>query len=38
MTELVPQFAETLLPIFTSVVVTAPLGEDCMRRSAIPAR
>jgi glycine/D-amino acid oxidase-like deaminating enzyme len=27
MTELVPQFAETLLPIFTSVVVTAPLGE-----------
>jgi gamma-glutamylputrescine oxidase len=28
MTELVPQFAETLLPIFTSVVVTAPLGEE----------
>src|SRR6476646_5763274 len=27
MTELVPQFAETLLPIFTSAVVTAPLGE-----------
>ena len=27
MTELVPQFAETLLPIFTSVVVTAPLGD-----------
>jgi gamma-glutamylputrescine oxidase len=27
MTELVPQFAETLLPVFTSVVVTAPLGE-----------
>jgi gamma-glutamylputrescine oxidase len=28
MTELVPQFAETLLPIFTSVVVTAPLGDE----------
>jgi len=27
MTELVPQFAETLLPVFTSVVVTAPLGD-----------
>ncbi len=27
MTELVPQFAETLLPIFTSVVVTAPLSD-----------
>jgi glycine/D-amino acid oxidase-like deaminating enzyme len=27
MTELVPQFAETLLPIFTSVIVTAPLGD-----------
>ena len=28
MTELVPQFAETLLPIFTTVVVTAPLGDE----------
>jgi hypothetical protein len=28
MTELVPQFAETLLPIFTSVVVTAALGDQ----------
>lgn len=27
MTELVPQFAETLLPIFTSVVATTPLGD-----------
>jgi glycine/D-amino acid oxidase-like deaminating enzyme len=28
MTELSPQFAQTLLPIFTSVVVTAPLGDQ----------
>src|SRR5215203_2743304 len=26
MTELVPQFADTLLPIFTTTVITAPLG------------
>ena len=28
LTELVPQFAETLLPIFTHVIVTAPLGDE----------
>src|SRR5712671_1504979 len=27
MTELVPKFAKTLLPVFTSVIVTAPLGD-----------
>ena len=27
MTELVPQFADTLLPIFTTTVITAPLGD-----------
>jgi glycine/D-amino acid oxidase-like deaminating enzyme len=28
MNELAPQFAETLLPIFDSAVITAPLGEE----------
>ena len=36
MTELVPQFAETLLPIFTSVVVTAPLGDKLHEAISFP--
>ena len=28
MTELVPQFADTLLPIFSTTVITAPLGDE----------
>jgi hypothetical protein len=36
MTELVPQFAETLLPIFTSVVVTAPLGDELHQAIRFP--
>jgi len=36
MTELVPQFAETLLPIFISVVVTAPLGDRLQRAIRFP--
>ena len=35
-TELVPQFAETLLPIFTSVVVTAPLGDELREAIRFP--
>jgi glycine/D-amino acid oxidase-like deaminating enzyme len=36
MTELVPQFAETLLPIFTSVVVTARLGDRLQQAIRFP--
>jgi gamma-glutamylputrescine oxidase len=36
MTELVPQFAATLLPIFTSVVATAPLGEELHQAIRFP--
>ena len=28
MTELVPQFADTLLPIFSTTIITAPLGDE----------
>ena len=35
---LMPQFAKTLMPVHTYVIVTAPLGRRCTRRCASPAR
>ena len=38
LTDLVPQFAETLLPVFTTVLVTAPLGERIAGRHPLSRR